>query len=255
MTRIISYNVNGIRAAVKKGFVDWLDAADPDILCLQEIKAMPEQLEDEVHEKLNYHTYWHPSVKKGSSGVAIFSKEEPNEVCYGCGIEKYDNEGRVIRVDYDNYSVISVYMPSGTTGDVRQAFKMQWLSDFQEYIIELNKEIPNLIICGDYNICHKPIDIHNPVRLANTSGFLPEEREWVSGFLDCGFIDSFRYFNQEPHQYSWWSYRAGARKKNLGWRLDYAMVGKSLEDKMRRAAILSEAEHSDHCPVLVELEV
>lgn len=254
MTKIISYNVNGIRAAVKKDLIDWLDATEPDILCLQEIKAMPEQIDQEIHDRLHYHTYWYPAEKKGYSGVAIFSKEKPKNVEYGCGIEVYDYEGRVIRADFEEYSVISVYMPSGSSGDLRQGFKMQWLEDFQNYIDQLKKEVPNLIICGDYNICHKPIDIHNPIRLANTSGFLPEEREWVSCFIESGFIDAFRYFNQEPHQYSWWSYRANARNKNLGWRLDYTMVSKSLESKMKNASILQSAFHSDHCPVVLEMD-
>lgn len=254
MKRIISYNVNGIRAALKKGLMDWLEASQPDIFCMQEIKATPDQLENDFLENLNYHHYWYPAEKKGYSGVAIWSKEEPKNVSYGCGIEKYDLEGRVIRADFENYSVISVYMPSGSSGDLRQEFKMQWLADFQDYIDELKKEIPNLIISGDYNICHKAIDIHNPTRNAKTSGFLPEEREWVSQFIESGFVDSFRAFNQEPHNYSWWSYRANARAKNLGWRIDYHMVTNSIADKLSRAAILSEAKHSDHCPILVEIE-
>ena len=253
MKRIISYNVNGIRAAIKKDFLKWLDASNPDILCLQEIKAMPEQIEAEILEELNYHHYWFPAEKKGYSGVSIWSKEEPKHVEHGMGMEIYDKEGRVIRADYESFSVISVYMPSGSSGDERQAFKMQWLEDFYNYIQQLKKEIPNLIISGDYNICHKPIDIHNPVRNADTSGFKPEEREWVSKFIESGFVDSFREFNQELHQYSWWSYRANARAKNLGWRIDYNMVSSPLKDRLERATILSEAKHSDHCPVLVEI--
>jgi len=253
MKRIISYNVNGIRAALKKGLMDWLEAAKPDVFCMQEIKAMPEQLDDDFLEKLPYHHYWYPAEKKGYSGVAIWSKEEPKHVAYGCGIEKYDQEGRVIRADFENYSVMSVYMPSGSSGDARQDFKMEWLADFQAYIDELKQEIPNLIISGDYNICHKAIDIHNPSRNANTSGFLPEEREWVSQFIESGFIDTFREFNSEPHQYSWWSYRANARAKNLGWRIDYHMASNKLKERLQRAAILSEAKHSDHCPILIEI--
>ena len=254
MKRIISYNVNGIRAALKKGFIDWLDASKPDILCLQEIKANPEQVDAEILENLNYHHYWYPAQKKGYSGTAIWTKEKPKHIEYGCGIEKYDDEGRVIRADFDTYSVISVYMPSGSSGEVRQAFKMEWLADFQAYINELKKEFPNLIICGDYNICHEAIDIHNPTKQNKTSGFLPEEREWVSQFIDSGFIDSFRLFNKEPHNYSWWSYRANARVKNLGWRIDYNMASEPMRDRLSRAAILSEAKHSDHCPILVEIE-
>ena len=253
MKRIISYNVNGIRAALKKDFMTWLGAANPDVLCLQEIKAMPEQLEADFLESLDYHHYWFPAEKKGYSGTAIWSKEKPKHVEYGCGIEKYDFEGRVIRADFETYSVMSVYMPSGSN-ELRQGFKMQWLADFKNYINELKKEIPNLIISGDYNICHLDIDIHNPTKQQKTSGFLPEEREWVSQFIDSGFIDTYRHFNMEPHNYSWWSYRAGARGKNLGWRIDYHMASKPMQDRLRRATILPEAKHSDHCPIVLEIE-
>ncbi|HVA98232.1 MAG TPA: exodeoxyribonuclease III [Bacteroidia bacterium] len=254
MTKIISYNVNGIRSALSKGWIEWLKATDPDIVCLQEIKANPEQLDVSIFENAGYHHYWYPAQKKGYSGVAILSKQKPNHVEYGCGIEKYDNEGRVLRADFDNYSVMSVYMPSGSSGDERQAFKMEWLSDFQNYINELKKKFPNLIISGDYNICHKPIDIHNPVSNANSSGFLPEERNWIDGFMKSGFVDTFRHFNSEPHNYTWWSFRANSRAKNLGWRIDYHLASKTLENKLKRAVIFPQAKHSDHCPILLEVD-
>ena len=253
MKRIISYNVNGIRAALKKDFMNWLGAAKPDVLCLQEIKAMPEQLDADFLESLDYHHYWFPAEKKGYSGTAIWTKEEPKHVEYGCGIEKYDAEGRVIRADFETFSVMSVYMPSGSN-ELRQGFKMQWLADFKNYVDELKKEIPNLIISGDYNICHLDIDIHNPTKQQKTSGFLPEEREWVSEFINSGFVDTFRHFNMEPDNYSWWSYRAGARGKNLGWRIDYHMASDPLKERLTRATILPEAKHSDHCPIVLELE-
>ena len=252
--KIITYNVNGIRAAMTKGLVEWLKAANPDVLCLQETKATPDQVDVQAFEALGYHLYWYSAQKKGYSGVAIFSKLKPKHVEYGCGIEKYDAEGRIIRLDFQECSVMSVYHPSGSSGDDRQAFKMQWLADFQTYINDLKVKIPNLILCGDYNICHKPIDIHNPKSNANTSGFLPEEREWMEQFIQSGFTDSFRHFNQEPHQYSWWSYRAGSRGKNLGWRIDYNLVANHLDKHLKRAVILPDAMHSDHCPVLVEIE-
>jgi exodeoxyribonuclease-3 len=252
--KIITYNVNGIRAAMNKDLVGWLKAANPDVLCLQETKATSDQVDVKAFEALGYHLYWYSAQKKGYSGVAIFSKIKPKHVEYGCGIEKYDFEGRIIRLDFDTCSVMSVYHPSGSSGDDRQAFKMQWLTDFQNYIDDLKKKLPNLILCGDYNICHKPIDIHNPKSNANTSGFLPEEREWMEQFIQSGFIDSFRHFNQEPHQYSWWSYRAGSRGKNLGWRIDYNLVANHLEKQLKRAVILPDAVHSDHCPVLLEIE-
>lgn len=252
--RIITYNVNGIRAAMTKGLTDWVRSANPDVLCLQEIKATPDQVNVAEFEEMGYHLYWYPAQKKGYSGVAVFTKIKPKHVEYGCGIEHYDFEGRVLRVDFDNCSVMSVYHPSGSSGDERQAFKMKWLADFQNYINDLKTKLPNLILCGDYNICHKPIDIHNPKSNANTSGFLPEEREWMEQFIQSGFVDSFRHFNQEPHQYSWWSYRAGSRGKNLGWRIDYNLVANELGKHLKRSVILSDAMHSDHCPVLLEMD-
>ena len=254
MTRIISYNVNGIRAAVKKGFLEWLEAADPDIICLQETKAQPDQIPVFEFEMMGYKSYIHSAKKKGYSGVAILTKKEPDHVEYGIGIPKYDDEGRFIRADYGDVSVVSVYHPSGSSGEERLAFKMKWLVDFEEYVTELRKSRPKLIISGDYNICHEAIDIHDPVRNKSVSGFLPEEREWLTGFLNTGFIDSFRHLNNEPHHYSWWSYRANARANNKGWRIDYNMVTENLRNKITRAAILPQAMHSDHCPVLVELD-
>lgn len=255
MARIITYNVNGIRAALSKGLTEWMEAAQPDILCLQETKAQPDQIPMGEFEFAGYpYHYWHSAEKKGYSGVAIISKTEPDHVEIGCGISEYDFEGRVIRADYGDVSVMSVYHPSGSSGDLRQEFKMKWLADFQNYVNELKKERPKLIISGDYNICHEAIDIHNPKSNANTSGFLPEEREWMSQFIDSGFIDSFRHLNPEPHNYTWWSFRANARAKNLGWRIDYNMVSQPLGDKITRAFILPEAKHSDHCPTGVEVD-
>ena len=251
--RIISYNVNGIRAALGKGLIDWIKSADPDVLCVQEIKANPEQVGLLEFEELGYHHYWYPAQKKGYSGVAIFTKQKPLHVEYGCGNKKYDDEGRVIRIDFKDYSVMSVYHPSGSSSEERQAFKMEWLDFFQKYINELKTKHPKLVLCGDYNICHKAIDIHNPISNAKSSGFLPEEREWMENFINSGFIDTFRSFNDLPHHYSWWSYRADSRNKNLGWRIYYNLVSTNLQDKLKRAAILPEARHSDHCPVLVEL--
>ena len=254
MVTIISYNVNGIRAALKRGWSEWAKATNADIIALQEIKAQTDQLELSIFEDLGYHHYWFSAQKKGYSGVALLCKEKPLHVEYGCGIEKYDIEGRLIRADFKDYSVISVYFPSGTTGGIRQDFKMSFLTDFIEYIRLLKKQIPNLIISGDYNICHEAIDIHNPIANKNTSGFLPEERAWVSSFIKSGFVDSFRYLNKNPDQYSWWSYRAAARERNKGWRIDYHMISDTLLTRLKRAAILSDAKHSDHCPILVTLD-
>jgi exodeoxyribonuclease-3 len=250
--KVLSYNVNGIRAALKKGFADWLQAADPDVLCIQETKALQEQVDTGVFEDLGYHHYWFSAQKKGYSGVAILTKKEPNKVVYGSGIDHMDFEGRILRVDFDEISVMSLYLPSGTNVD-RLDYKFKFMDEFQDYIEKLKKEIPNLVICGDYNICHEAIDIHDPVRNKTVSGFLPEERSWLDGFMRSGFIDSFRYLNSEPHQYSWWSYRANARNNNKGWRIDYALVSSPLKENISRSFILPEAKHSDHCPVGLEL--
>ena len=251
--KIVTYNVNGIRAAMSKGLIDWISQVSPDVLCVQEIKANPEQVGVFEFEELGYHHYWYPAQKKGYSGVAIFTKQKPKHIEYGCGIKEYDDEGRNLRIDFEEFSVMSVYHPSGSSGDLRQAFKMEWLGAFLNYINQLKATYPKLVICGDFNICHKAIDIHNPKSNANTSGFLPEEREWMEQFINSGFVDSFRHFNQEPHQYSWWSYRAGSRAKNLGWRIDYNFVTDNLKNKISRSVILPSAIHSDHCPVLLEM--
>jgi exodeoxyribonuclease-3 len=251
--KIVSYNVNGIRAALKKGFLEWLVAANPDVVCLQEIKAQEDQLDLSLFEAAGYaYNYWFSAQKKGYSGVAILSKTKPENVVFGTGIESMDFEGRNLRADFAGVSIMSMYLPSGTNIQ-RLAHKFEYMDLLKNYIDELKKEVPNLVICGDYNICHEAIDIHDPVRNKNVSGFLPEERAWMSSFLNSGFVDAFRELNKAPHQYSWWSYRANARANNKGWRLDYTLVANPLKEKIKRAVILSEAVHSDHCPVLLEL--
>ena len=252
--KIISYNVNGIRAALKKGFLEWLVMVSPDVVCLQEIKANEDQLDLSLFEDAGYtYNYWFSAQKKGYSGVAILSKTKPDAVIFGTGIEYMDSEGRNIRAEFGDISIMSMYLPSGTNMD-RLGHKLQYMADFQEYTNVLRKTNPNLIILGDYNICHKAIDIHNPVGLKNTSGFLPVEREWIGEFINNGFVDSFREFNSEPDNYTWWSYRANARNNNKGWRLDYGMVSEPLKNRLKRSVILSEAKHSDHCPILLEIE-
>lgn len=253
--KVLSYNVNGIRAAASKGLFNWLQATNADVVCLQEIKAQPEQIPDIIAliEILGYKHFWFPAQKKGYSGVAILTKITPKHVEYGCGEEWIDFEGRMIRADFDSFSVMSLYMPSGSSGDDRQLKKFEFMRFFDQYIDKLKTQLPNLIVSGDYNICHKAIDIHNPKSNAKSSGFLPEEREWMEVFLNTGFVDAFRYFNQDPHHYTWWSYRAGARKKNLGWRIDYHLVSRPMENRLKSVKILPDALHSDHCPVLLEL--
>lgn len=251
--KIISYNVNGIRAALNKGFEEWLKTEDPDILCLQELKALPEQVPD-FYSALGYEMYWETADKKGYSGVAILTKHKPVSITNGCNNPLYDQEGRVIRADFNDFSVMCVYMPSGTSGDIRQDFKYEWLDFFYKYAEALRKEQPNLVICGDYNIAHTEIDIHNPVSNKKSSGFLPEERAWLTKFMESGFIDTFRAFNTQPHEYSWWSYRANSRANNKGWRIDYLMATKEMESRLTNGSILQEVKHSDHCPISLEID-
>lgn len=251
--KIISYNVNGVRAAMNKGFIDWLTSANPDVICLQEIKAMKEQVDIEAIENAGYiYNYWFSAQKKGYSGVAILSKIKPNHIEYGTGIESMDFEGRNLRADFDGLSVMSMYLPSGTN-DARLTHKFEYMDMIHNYLNDLRKELPNLVVLGDYNICHEAIDIHNP-KMKGVSGFLPEEREWLGNFINSGFIDSFRFLHPEKQEFSWWSYRANARANNKGWRLDYAMVTEPLQENIKRSVILTEAVHSDHCPILVEIE-
>ena len=252
--KIISYNVNGIRAAINKGFIEWLKNANPDVICLQEIKAMKEQLDLDLFESIGYKNhYWFSAQKKGYSGVAILSKNEPDHVEFGTGIESMDFEGRNLRADFNGMSIMSMYLPSGTN-DVRLQHKFDYMDMIHNYLNELRSDIPNLVVCGDYNICHEEIDIHNP-KMKGVSGFLPEEREWLGQFIDSGFIDSYRFLHPEKQEFSWWSYRANARANNKGWRLDYAMVSQPLQEKIKRSVILTEAVHSDHCPIMLELDL
>lgn len=252
--KIASYNVNGIRAALNKGFIDWLTSTDPDVICLQEIKAMESQLDLSLFTEAGYHyNYWFSAQKKGYSGVAILCKTEPKYVEFGTGIESMDFEGRNLRVDYHGVSIMSLYLPSGTNS-ARLQHKFDYMDMFLEYITNLTKHYPNLVICGDYNICHEEIDIHNP-KMKGISGFLPEEREWLGNFIKSGFVDSFRYLHPETQKFSWWSYRANARANNKGWRLDYALVSTPMQENIKRSVILNEAVHSDHCPILLELEL
>lgn len=251
---IISYNVNGIRSAEKKGLLNWLASVDPDIVCFQELKANPEDLESALLDPAGYSSYWFPAEKKGYSGVGVYSKRKPLNVTYGCGIEQYDREGRIIRLDFEEFSIMNVYLPSGSSGEDRQSFKEVFMDDFYEYVQGILEDYPNLVICGDLNICHREIDIHNPVSNKNSSGFLPHERAWLSKFMELGLLDSFRMFHPEPDRYSWWSFRAGSRQRNKGWRIDYHLVGESLKGKIVGGDILQDAVHSDHAPILLNLE-
>ncbi len=254
-TRILSYNVNGIRAAINKGFLDWIEKEKPDIICLQETKIQEDLVDKMAFQYLGYEQFWFSAEKKGYSGVSILSKKKPDFISTGIGISKFDREGRFIRADFGNLTLVNSYFPSGTTGGIRQDFKMEYLEAISEWIDQLKKEKQDILICGDFNICHKPIDINHPERHKKSSGFLPEEREWMDRFLENGFIDSFRVFDQRPEQYSWWSYRANSRAKNLGWRIDYHMISKSMKGKLFNAGIMQKVMHSDHCPVWIDIDM
>lgn len=252
--KIITYNVNGLRSAISKGFLNWLKTTNADIVALQEIKTFPENIGVMDFEMLGYYQYWFPAKRPGYSGVAVFSKIQPKHVQYGCENKLFDEEGRYIQLNFDDFVFVNAYHPSGSSGEERQAFKMKWLEYFLDYVNQVKKKYSKMILSGDYNICHKPIDIHHPELHQNVSGFLPEERAWFDKYLDSGYTDAFRVFNQQPHQYTWWSYRARARAKNLGWRIDYHIVSNEMTKYLNNSVILSDVIHSDHCPVLLELK-
>jgi exodeoxyribonuclease-3 len=254
--KIISYNVNGLRAAVRKGFLDWLRTHPADVICLQENKAQQTDLDMRPFHELGYHDHWFCAQKKGYSGVTVLTRVEPDAVECGTGHEVSDSEGRVIQLQFGKVRLINAYFPSGTTGDVRQTYKYQWLDEFYTYIQQLRDSHPNLILCGDYNIAHREIDLHNPSGNKQTSGFLPEERAWMDKFFSNGWVDSFRHFHPEPHRYSWWSQRfPSVRLENKGWRIDYIAVTEPLKPLLRDADIFPEVKHSDHCPIYLELEL
>ncbi|HNA18374.1 MAG TPA: exodeoxyribonuclease III [Chitinophagaceae bacterium] len=253
--RIISYNVNGIRAAIKKGFIDWLKTDPADIVCVQETKAVQDDVDAKLFDALGYHQYWFSAQKKGYSGVAVFSKVKPDNVVFGNGMKAGDDEGRVIQLDFKDIRLINAYFPSGTSGDDRQGFKYEWLKELDKWLQKLKKKNPKLILCGDYNIAHEAIDIHDPKGNKNTSGFLPEERAWMTKFFESGWIDTFRAFHAEPHRYSWWSQRfPSVRLNNKGWRIDYINTTEALRSQLIDAEIYPDVKHSDHCPVYLELK-
>lgn len=256
MMRIITYNVNGIRAAIRKGFLDWLQTNPADVICLQEVKAHEQDIDSKAILDAGYHSYWFCADKKGYSGVGILSRTIPDKIITGNGVHQSDMEGRVIRADFGKISILSAYFPSGTTGEERQQYKYIWLDEFMEYISHLRKTRKQLIVCGDYNIAHREIDIHNPVSNKKSSGFLPEERAWMDRFIASGFVDSFRELNQEPHHYTWWhQLRPSTRLENKGWRIDYIMVSENLKSSIVAVDIYPLVKHSDHCPAYLELNL
>jgi exodeoxyribonuclease-3 len=254
--RIISYNVNGVRSAISKGLIDWLKTDPADIICLQETKATKDDVDYKKIEELGFETYWFSAQKKGYSGVAIFTKIKPAKVEYGHKLEQSDFEGRVIRADFGDITLINAYYPSGTSGDERQTYKYQWLDEFFNYLQDLRKTRPKLIVVGDYNIAHTEIDIHDPKGNKKSSGFLPEERAWMDKFLQHDWIDTYREKNPGvTGGYSWWSQRfPTVRAQNKGWRIDYICITKNLAPQLKAAAIYPDVKQSDHCPIYAEIK-
>lgn len=249
--RFVSWNVNGLRAALKKGFLDSLHELDAEIFALQEIKALPDQLPDEVKYIPGYHAYWYPARKKGYSGTAVLSKKEPLEVVYGLGKEEFDDEGRVLTLEYDDFYFINIYFPNAQHGLKRIEFKQDFNREVLQYMDMLAQK-KSVVLCGDLNVAHKEIDLANPKTNIKNPGFSPEERAWMDEVVGAGYVDTFRMFNQEPEQYSWWSYRFNARAKNIGWRIDYFVVDPGSRDRVKAAEIHDEILGSDHCPVSIE---
>lgn len=251
--RLISWNVNGIRAIEKKGFKNWVLKENPDILGIQEIKAMTDQIPDSIRNIKGYHAYWAPAKRKGYSGVGIFTKINPLNVEYGLGIEEFDEEGRSVILDFGEFKLYNIYFPNGKKDQVRLQYKLAFYEEFLKHIERERSRGKNIIFCGDVNTAHKPIDLARPKQNEDISGFLPVEREWIDKVINKGYIDTFRKFNNEAGQYSWWTYRKGAREKNVGWRIDYFFVNKEFENRLTDAAIWSEVKGSDHCPIVLDI--
>jgi exodeoxyribonuclease-3 len=251
--RLISWNVNGIRAAHKGGFLRWFDAQRADVVCVQEVKAFPEQLEPELANPGKYFSYWHPAQKPGYSGTAVFSKKQPENVQLGIGVPKIDAEGRVIVAEYKGFTLLNAYFPNSQREHTRLPYKLEFCAEILKYCEKLRKKGKNVVICGDFNIAHKEIDLKNPKSNKDNAGFLPEERAWMDQFTSKGYVDTFRHFTPDPEHYTWWSYRPGVREKNVGWRIDYFCTNEEHKDRLKKAVHQNEVRGSDHCPVLLEL--
>lgn len=246
--------MNGLRACARQGFLDWFEREKADVLCLQEIKVLPEQVSDELLHPKRYHSFWHPAEKPGYSGVAIYTRKEPLAVRYGTGRPEIDREGRVVTVEFANHSVVSAYFPNSQRDHARLPYKLAFCEAFLKFCQRERKRGKSLVLCGDFNIAHQEVDLRNPKTNVNNAGFLPAERAWMTGFLQRGYVDSFRHFCQEPGHYTWWSYRPGVRERNIGWRLDYFMVDQDSTSRLRAATHLTEVKGSDHCPVRLEMQ-
>ncbi len=252
MARLISWNVNGLRAVLKAGFLEWLHRVQPDVLCIQESRVLPQELDDAHRSPEGYTSYWHPAMKKGYSGVATYTREKPREV-YTLGMDCFDCEGRVQVLEFDEYSVINTYWPNSQPDRKRIDYKLEFCEAIERFCGSLVQGGKQVIICGDFNIAHQEIDLARPKQNVDSPGFLPEEREAMTRFLASGFVDTFRHFTPDPGHYSWWSYRAGARAKNIGWRIDYHCVSAGLTPRLQRSFIMPEVFGSDHCPIGIEI--
>ena len=253
--RALSWNVNGLRAALKKGFLDWFAQASPDILCLQETKAAEDQIPPDVRDMPGYNAYFSSAERKGYSGVALYTKTKPVQVTFGLGIERFDNEGRIIIADYEQYSLFNIYFPNGKASSERLKYKMEFYEAFLDFVDKTKQGGRQVVICGDVNTAHKEIDLARPKANETISGFLPEERAWIDKFLSHGYVDIFRAFNDQPGQYTWWDQMTRARDRNVGWRIDYFFVGEGFDKRVSAAYILPDVMGSDHCPVGIDIDV
>jgi len=253
--KLLSWNVNGIRAADKKGLFNWFKKESPDILCLQEIKASPEQVPLHLRNTPGYHIFWNPAEHKGYSGVVTYTKTKPISVKTGFGIDKFDKEGRILITEYRLFTLFNIYFPNGKQGPERLDYKLKFYDTFLSYADNLKAKGKNIIVCGDFNTAHKEIDLARPKENEKISGFLPIERAWIDTFIDHGYVDTFRYFNKEPNQYTWWDMKTNARERNVGWRIDYFFVNKEFMPRVKKAFILQDVMGSDHCPVGIEIKI
>ncbi len=253
--KILSWNVNGIRAADRKGLFGWFKKESPDILCLQEIKALPEQVPPHLRNTPGYYTFWNPAERKGYSGVATHTKEKPKEVTRGFNIERFDGEGRILIMEFSSFMLFNIYFPNGKKNKERLDYKLGFYDTFLTYADNLKTKGKNIVVCGDFNTAHKEIDLARPKANEHISGFLSIERAWIDTFIDHGYIDTFRHFNKEPNQYTWWDLKSRARERNVGWRIDYFFVNKEFLQYVKKAYIMQEVMGSDHCPVGIEIEI
>lgn len=251
--KLLSWNVNGIRAATRHGFLDWFADQNADVVCVQEIKARPDQLDETILHPQGYESFWHPAEKAGYSGVAIFSKKNPLRVTYGIGVPEIDREGRVLIAEYSDFVLLNTYFPNSQPDHARLGYKLEFCQKMFQFLEQLKSQGKNIVICGDFNIAHRPIDLKNPKANENCAGYLPEERAWMEELVSHGYVDGFRHFTPDPGHYTWWSYRPGVREKNIGWRIDYFVVNGEYKEALGEVQHQPFVKGSDHCPVLLQL--